>query len=208
MQSGKWQVVAPRAVPAPCSEKGSSALFREGIQPDKGPPKLRGVGGSDQGMRGLYGEKPQACVPLEGAEGACRAPESLEEGACGGTEGAPWGLGCVPYQEPTGTQFLSGSIYYKDTRKAHSRQTRKGGMWADWRKELTGVPLESPPTLSALSCPSARFSSLSFSPPPLAPGSFLCLLSPQQTVAGPCPESQSSGSSHRQRPSAACGSSC
>lgn len=56
------------------------ALFIEGIQPEKGPPRPQGGGDSHQGMRGLCREKPQACVPLEGAEVARRALESLEEG--------------------------------------------------------------------------------------------------------------------------------
>lgn len=145
-----------RHVQAPCSMKGSSRI-----------PSPRGVGGSDQGMRGLCREKPQACVPLEGAEVVCRAPESLEEGACGGMEGAPWGLGCVPYQNPTRTRFSNGGICYKDARKARSRHNLKAGSWSDWRKEPTGARPGKPscPFCSLLSTCPLPFS-LFFSPAP------------------------------------------
>ena len=67
----------------------------------------------------------------------------------------------------------------KNTRKSHSRQNLRAGMWLDFRKELTGSglhPRKQVPTLSSLSCSSACVSPLSSSPP--SPDNFLGPLSP------------------------------
>lgn len=129
VQSGKWQVVAPRA----------GALFREGIQPDKGPPKLRGAGAPTRECVACTGRSHRPVCLWRVQRGRAGLLRAWRRGHVEGWRELPGALGVSLTRNPPGTQFLNGGIYYKDIRKAHSRQTLKAGMWADWRKELTGV---------------------------------------------------------------------
>lgn len=146
----------------------AGALFREGIQPERGPPKPPGSGGLPPGTRGLCREKPQACVPPEGAEVASGAPESLEDGACGGREGAPWGSGGARTRHLLGLSFRMEAFVIKTQgRLIPGRTSRQAGGRTGGRSSLQPT-WESP---SALLLPPAHVPASALSPalPRLSP---------------------------------------